>query len=153
MSSASSSTPPMKATCASRWRCRRSIVTIPSYGTPAYLSVFECQLTELLTNYGAVDELWLWQAPGAPTFDWAAIRDLVHRLQPQTLLELANAAPMAASDVRSIGLSAPGTAASPTDQSSVQSPAATRGPPPTSPPRRSTRLAPAGSGTRPRTVR
>ena len=29
----------------------------PSYGTPAYLSVFECQLTELLTNYGAVDEI------------------------------------------------------------------------------------------------
>ena len=28
----------------------------PSYGTPAYQSVFECQLTELLTNYGAIDE-------------------------------------------------------------------------------------------------
>ena len=79
----------------------------PSYGTPAYLSVFECQLTELLTNYGAVDEIWLWQAPGAPTFDWAAIRDFVRGLQPQTLVEFANAAPMAASDVRSIGLSAP----------------------------------------------
>ena len=80
----------------------------PSYGTPAYLPVFECQLTELLTNYGAVDEIWLWQAPGAPTFDWAAIRDFVRGLQPQTLVEFSNAAPMAASDVRSIGLSAPG---------------------------------------------
>ena len=79
----------------------------PSYGTPAYLSVFECQLTELLTNYGAVDEIWLWQAPGAPTFDWAAIRDFVRGLQPQTLVEFSNAAPMAASDVRSIGLSVP----------------------------------------------
>jgi alpha-L-fucosidase len=95
----------------------------PSYGTPAYLSVFECQLTELLTNYGAVDEIWLWQAPGRPAFDWAAIRDLVRRLQPQTLLELANLAPTATNDVRTIGLSAPpGTPAAPSDQSSVQSP-------------------------------
>jgi len=98
----------------------------PSYGTPAYLSVFECQLTELLTDYGAVDEIWLWQAPGVPAFDRAAIRDLVHRLQPQTLLELANAAPMPTNDVRSIGLSAPGDPA-PTDQSNVQSPAGAGG--------------------------
>ena len=97
----------------------------PSYGTPAYLPVFECQLTELLTNYGAVDEIWLWQAPGAPTFDWATIRDFVRGLQPQTLVEFSNAAPMAASDVRSIGLSAPSTASPPTDQSSVQSPGGT----------------------------
>jgi len=61
----------------------------PSYGTPAYLSVFECQLTELLTNYGTVDEIWLWQAPGAPPLDWTTIRDLVHEIQPQTLIELA----------------------------------------------------------------
>jgi alpha-L-fucosidase len=95
----------------------------PSYGTPAYLSVFECQLTELLTNYGAIDELWLWQAPGRPAFDWGAIRDLVRRLQPQTLVELANLAPMTANDVRSIGLSAPpGTPQPPSDQSSVQFP-------------------------------
>jgi alpha-L-fucosidase len=94
----------------------------PSYGTPAYASVFECQLTELLTNYGAVDEIWLWQAPGAPLFDWGMIRDLVRRLQPQTLVEFANLAPMAASDVRSIGHSAPGNPQPPpTDQSSVQS--------------------------------
>ncbi len=95
----------------------------PSYGTPAYLSVFECQLTELLTNYGAVDEIWLWQAPGRPEFDWAEIRDLVRSLQPEALVELANLAPTAVNDVRSMGLSAPpGTPAAPTDQSSVQAP-------------------------------
>jgi alpha-L-fucosidase len=94
----------------------------PSYGTPAYLAVFECQLTELLTNYGAVDEIWLWQAPGRPEFDWGTIRDLVRRLQPQALLELANLAPAAVNDVRSVGLSAPpGTPTAPSDQSSVQS--------------------------------
>jgi len=96
----------------------------PSYGTPAYLSVFECQLTELLTNYGTVDEIWLWQAPGAPLFDWTAIRDFVHGIQPQTLVELSNAAPMPPSEVRSIGQAAPGaTVPAPTDQSSIQSPA------------------------------
>jgi alpha-L-fucosidase len=96
----------------------------PSYGTPAYLSVFECQLAELLTNYGAVDEIWLWQAPGAPAFDWPSIRDFVHTIQPQVLLELANAAPVASNDVRAIGESGgPGTStAAPTDQSNVQSP-------------------------------
>jgi alpha-L-fucosidase len=100
----------------------------PSYGTPAYLSVFECQLTELLTNYGAVDEIWLWQAPGAPTFDWAAIRDFVRGLQPQTLVEFSNAAPMAASDVRSIGRGGAGDqTAPPADQSSVQSPGGVAG--------------------------
>jgi alpha-L-fucosidase len=93
----------------------------PSYGTPAYLSVFECQLTELLTKYGAVDEIWLWQAPGRPDFDWSAIRALVRQLQPQTLLELANLAPMTANDVRTIGLSsAPDASPAPADQSSVQ---------------------------------
>src|SRR4051812_28219759 len=99
----------------------------PTYGTPAYLAVFECQLTELLTNYGAVDEIWLWQAPGAPTFDWAVIRDFVRGLQPQTLVELANAAPAAANDLRSIGLSGPGDPAAPTDQSDIQSAAGAGG--------------------------
>lgn len=93
----------------------------PSYGTPEYLAVFECQLTELLTNYGSIDEVWLWQGPSIPAFDWSAIRDLVHGLQPQTLVELSNAAPLPASEVRSIGQSSPGTPPTPTDQSNVQS--------------------------------
>jgi alpha-L-fucosidase len=95
----------------------------PSYGTPAYLSVFECQLKELLNNYGTIDEIWLWGlAAGSPTFDWVAIRDLVHRIQPQTLVEFANAAPIPSSELRSIGLSSPATPPPPADQSSVQSP-------------------------------
>ena len=88
-----------------------------------------------------------------PTFDWAAIRDLVRGLQPQTLLEFANVAPMAASDVRSIGLSAPRRRPRLRRTSRASNLPAARGPPPTSPPRRFTRFAPAGSGTRPRMVR
>ena len=96
----------------------------PNYGTPAYLSsVFECQLAELLKNYGAVDEIWVWGlAPGEPAFDWAAIRDFVHQIQPQTLLEFANANPIVPSEVRSIGQSSPSTPPAPSDQTSVQSP-------------------------------
>jgi len=95
----------------------------PAYGTSAYLSVFTCELTELLTNYGPVDEIWLWQAPGSPPFDWVMIRDVVRKLQPQTLLEMANtAAPALANDVRAIALGAPGPLPTPSDQSSLQYP-------------------------------
>jgi len=98
----------------------------PSYGTPAYEQVFECQLRELLKNYGAIDEIWLWGlGPAEPTFDWAAIRDFVHGIQPQTLVEFANAAPVPPSELRSIALSSPSMPPPPSDQSSVQSPAGT----------------------------
>jgi alpha-L-fucosidase len=97
----------------------------PSYGTPAYPAVFECELTELLTNYGAIDEIWLW-SPGPPELDGATIHDLVHRLQPRTLLDFANLAPTTLNDVRSTGLSAaPGASTAPSDQTSVQSPGGT----------------------------
>lgn len=99
----------------------------PRYGTPEYLSVFECELSELLNNYGSVDEIWLWQGPGTPAFDWTAIRDFVHQIQPQTLVEFSNVAPMSPSEVRSIGQSSPGTPPTPTDQSNVQSPEGTSG--------------------------
>jgi alpha-L-fucosidase len=100
----------------------------PSYGTPAYQAVFECQLTELLTAYGAVDEIWMWQSPAPNAFDGAAIRDLVHRLQPQTLVELSNIPPTAANDLRTVGQSLPGPPP-PMDESSVQSPPGAGGTP------------------------
>ncbi len=89
----------------------------PTYGTPAYAAVFECQLTELLTNYGAVDEIWLWQQPSAPNLDWVTIHDLVHQLQPDALLEMANLPPTTANDVHALFDSSPAG-----DQSSLQTP-------------------------------
>ena len=92
----------------------------PRYGTSAYLSVFECELAELLSKYGDIDEIWLWQAPGGPTSDWATLSDFVHQYQPQTLVEFANSTPLQPSDLRSIGLASPGTPLPPADQSNIQ---------------------------------
>ncbi len=84
-------------------------------GTPAYLAVFECQLTELLTNYGAVDEIWLWN-DASNAFDWTAIHGLVHRLQPHALLDVGNLVAVAGADVRSVAQALPLPAA---DETSV----------------------------------
>jgi len=90
----------------------------PTYGTPAYYSVFSCELSELLTNYGTVDELWLWGDPAtAPPFDWNAVRDLVHQLQPHALVDVGGVVAVAGADVRSAGDAIPEP---PADQTSVQ---------------------------------
>jgi alpha-L-fucosidase len=91
----------------------------PTYSTPAYDAVFECQLTELLTNYGAIDEVWLWDDDlGSRTFDWNAIHALVHRLQPHVLLDIGNIAASPGADVRSLAGPLPSGPAA--DQTSVQ---------------------------------
>ncbi len=91
----------------------------PTYGTPAYDAIFACQLSELLTNYGAIDELWLWSDNlGAHTFDWEAIHRLVHQLQPQLLLDVGNIDAVSGADVRSVGDALPPQPAA--DQTSVQ---------------------------------
>ena len=91
----------------------------PTYGTPAYQAVFECQLTELLTNYGALDEIWLWgNPPTTPPFDWNAVERLAHRLQPHVLLDVASATVVGA-DVRSVGQARLPPAA-PVDETSVE---------------------------------
>jgi alpha-L-fucosidase len=93
-----------------------------TYGTPAYEGVFECQLTELLTNYGAIDEIWLWgDALGPQTFNWNRLHGLVHQLQPHAILEVANLGPVAGADVRSTAAAGPASGfASAVDETSVQ---------------------------------
>lgn len=64
----------------------------PSYGdSPAYNALFIAQLSELLTNYGRVDEVWFDGAcaEGAngkrQEYDWEAILETIHRLQPDAV--------------------------------------------------------------------
>lgn len=58
-----------------------------SYGTEAYNDYFCNQLTELLTNYGEVNEVWFDGAKGANAkefeYDWNRYYDLIRKLQPK----------------------------------------------------------------------
>ena len=63
-----------------------------SYGdSPAYNRLFIAQLSELLTNYGRVDEVWLDGACGEgpngkrQVYDWDAILSTIHTLQPDAV--------------------------------------------------------------------
>ena len=72
------------------------------YGTPAYISYYKNQLTELLTKYGKISEMWFDGANGGDgyyggakevrTIDkhsyypWKEIREIVYRLQPEALI-------------------------------------------------------------------
>ncbi len=74
----------------------------PEYGQPAYIEYYRNQLTELLTNYGEVFELWVDGANGGDGYygganetrvvdrsvyyDWDSTFALVRRLQPNTVI-------------------------------------------------------------------
>lgn len=57
------------------------------YGTEAYNDYFCNQLTELLTNYGEIFEVWFDGAKGkdaaAFEYDWARYYEIIRRLQPK----------------------------------------------------------------------
>ncbi len=74
----------------------------PAYGTPAYLPIYRRQLTELLTNYGPIFEVWHDGANGGDGFyggarekrtidkrtyyDWPRTWDMVRSLQPEAVI-------------------------------------------------------------------
>jgi alpha-L-fucosidase len=64
------------------------------YGTDAYNDHFCKQLTELLTNYGRVDEVWFdgacGEGPNGKTqvYDWPRYYALIRSLQPQALMAI-----------------------------------------------------------------
>jgi alpha-L-fucosidase len=77
----------------------------PRYGdSPAYNDFYCDQLTELLTQYGRIDEVWFDGANGEgpngkkQTYDWPRVWALVRKLQPQAVM-FSDAGP----DVRWIG--------------------------------------------------
>ena len=64
----------------------------PCYGdSPKYNEYFINQLTELLTNYGEVSEVWFDGACGegpngkVQEYDWKAVTETIHRLQPDAV--------------------------------------------------------------------
>jgi alpha-L-fucosidase len=84
------------------------------YGTPAYITYFRNQLTELLTRYGPISEIWLDGANGGDGYyggaretrsidrktyyDWPGTIQLVRKLQPMTCI-FSDAGP----DIRWVG--------------------------------------------------
>jgi alpha-L-fucosidase len=65
-----------------------------SYGTEAYNDYFVNQLTELLTNYGTVDEVWFDGANGEgkngkkQVYDFSRWYKLIRKLQPQAVIAI-----------------------------------------------------------------
>ncbi|HRW55595.1 MAG TPA: alpha-L-fucosidase, partial [Phycisphaerae bacterium] len=76
----------------------------PSYGTDAYNDYYVNQLTELLTNYGPIHEVWFDGACGEgpngrkQVYDWPRYIEVVRRLQPDAVI-FSDAGP----DVRWVG--------------------------------------------------
>ena len=74
----------------------------PHYGTPRYIEIYRQQLTELLTNYGEIFEVWHDGANGGDGFyggarekrtidkhtyyDWPRTWELVRKLQPDAVI-------------------------------------------------------------------
>jgi alpha-L-fucosidase len=65
----------------------------PTYGdSPAYNDVYATQLTELLTHYGTISEVWFDGANGEgpngrrQVYDWPRVWGLVRRLQPGAVI-------------------------------------------------------------------
>ncbi len=63
-----------------------------TYGTPAYNKYFENLLTELLTNYGKISEVWFDGANGEgpngkkQVYDWHAYYKIIRKLQPGAVI-------------------------------------------------------------------
>lgn len=65
-----------------------------TFGSDAYNTYYKNQLTELLSSYGEIDEVWFDGANGEgpngkkQDYDWEGFYSLIHQLQPHALLAI-----------------------------------------------------------------
>lgn len=59
----------------------------PYWGKPEYSEVYAKQLTELMTGYGRIDEVW-WDGAGSTEtkYDWDLWADIIHKNQPHAVI-------------------------------------------------------------------
>jgi alpha-L-fucosidase len=75
---------------------------LPPEAEGDYTGFIEKQITELLTNYGTIDEIWFDQYSNQYTGkDWQKIKALVHKLQPYCVLVANNSLDYTKTDVYS----------------------------------------------------
>lgn len=61
--------------------------SVETWGTPAYSEYYAAQLTELMTGYGHIDEVWWDGAGSAETpYDWGAWADIIRKNQPDAVI-------------------------------------------------------------------
>ena len=71
--------------------------------SPDYETYYKNQLTELLTNYGPVHEIYIIGDPSLTSLDWKGIAALAKRLQPNILVWIGPEMATTGADVRYIG--------------------------------------------------
>ena len=84
-----------------------------SSGAPGYFDKLKCMLTEVLSNYGEVSEVWF-DGNLAPRGDWNEVVALVRRLQPRVVIQMGPEIAVMNADIRWVGneagIAPPGTA-------------------------------------------
>jgi alpha-L-fucosidase len=73
-----------------------------SSGAPDYFAKFQCMLTELLTSYGDITEVWF-DGNTAPQGDWNAVVALVRKLQPHAVIQMGPEIAVGNADIRWVG--------------------------------------------------